>query len=163
MTAYISLIDLSHDTELATALGNMVVIWAHAETIMIYALARISGTGVNMAQAGYYRIPTFEARSKFILALLPEWKTTEFDKDAIETAIVKLAKLASTRNHWVHGDWCISKDDKKVAVIFNHRAEMNSPERRKPVKANDVRQHCDAVRRRAGALANLIDPTMLPV
>jgi hypothetical protein len=114
---YQSLRDLSHDPELSRALGNMIVTWAHAETILIHALARVSGMTANMAQTGYYRLPTFEARTNFILALINEWDGAGFPKNDIVTEIQKLGKLAGTRNGWVHGDWCVSKD-KKETVIF---------------------------------------------
>jgi hypothetical protein len=55
----------------------MVVTWAFAEVMLFATLARITGIGLNMAMAAHYRIPTFEARAKFILALLPDWKTKE--------------------------------------------------------------------------------------
>ena len=70
-----------------------------------------------MAQTGYYRLPTFEARTNFILALINEWDGAGFPKNDIVTEIQKLGKLAGTRNGWVHGDWCVSKD-KKETVIF---------------------------------------------
>lgn len=153
---YFTLTDLSHDTDLAQALGGMVVVWAHAETVLMAMMALITGMPLNMAQDGYYRIPTFEARTKFILALLPEWAPSSVDKDVIRVAIEKLSKLAATRNHWIHGDWCVA-DDKSETVIFDNRLRPDSPGRRKPVKAIDVRQHCVAVSKRAEELEDLID------
>jgi hypothetical protein len=94
MDEFYTLQDFSHDPKLAAALGNMVVAWAYAEHILLSALSRITGIGRNMSLDGYYRIPTFEARVKFILALIPEWKTGKFDKDAITEAIEKLNKLS---------------------------------------------------------------------
>lgn len=152
---YRALQDLSHDPKLAEALGNMVIAWAHAEIVLFSAFARIAGIGLNMAMEAYHRIPTFESRVKFTLALLGEWKSAKFDKDEIEKAIEKLAKLAKTRNHWVHGDWC-ADDARTETVIFNHRAHINSPERRKPVKAADIVNHYSAVQQRAKHLAVLI-------
>jgi len=134
----------------------MVVAWAHAEHILLSALSRISGVGLNMSLAGYYRIPTFEARVKFILALIPEWKTDKFDKDAITKAVEKLSHLSAARNQWVHGDWCANKAE-MLTVIFNHRVSPDSSKRRKPVKAQDVMNHCEAVKTRAKALSKLID------
>lgn len=156
MAEFYTLHDLSHDPELAAALGNMVIAWAHAEHILVSALSRISGIRLNMSLAGYYRIPTFESRVKFILALIPDWETDKFDKDAIAKAIEKLSKLAATRNHWLHGDWCTNKD-RTLTVIFNHRVPLDSSERRKPVKEADVKNHCEAVNGRANTLFNLID------
>jgi hypothetical protein len=137
MAEFYSLRDLSHDPKLANALSNMVVTWAFAEVMLFATLARITGIGLNMAMAAHYRIPTFEARAKFILALLPDWKTKEFDKDQIGATIGKLGQLAKTRNHWVHGDWCANAD-KTQTVIFDQRAPINSKGRSKPVKAIDA-------------------------
>ena len=148
--------NLDHDPELAQALGNMVAAWAHAEKVLLSTLSRIADIGMNMSLDGYFRIPTFESRVKFIVALIPEWKTEKFDKAAISTAIEKLAKLAKTRNNWVHGDWCIDYT-KRETIVFNHRIPPDAQGRRKTVKAQDVRNHCEAVIRRATNLADLID------
>lgn len=101
--------NLDRDPELAMALGNMVVAWASAETAMAIALSTISGMTPNMALLGYYRIPTFEARNKYILSLMAEWHGKGFDKEGIRCRLEKLRKLASTRNHWVHNIWSIGK------------------------------------------------------
>jgi hypothetical protein len=155
-TGYYSLEDLSHDPKLAEALGNMVVTWAYAENTLLQVISRVTGAGLNMALAGYYRIPTFESRTKFLLAIISEWDTSHYDKDAIILRIEKLGKLASTRNRWVHGDWC-SDLQKASTIIFNHRADENSPDRRKPVKGADVTNHCQAVLKWTKELAQLID------
>ena len=154
---YTSLRDLKHDPELATALGNMVVAWAHAESTLLLTLARVTGASAHMAQAGYYRIPTFESRTKFILGLMAEWHPppADFSREKIIKAVEKLSKLASARNGWVHGDWCVAAD-KSHTVIFDHRADSESPHRRRPVKAADVRNHNEAVLKRAEELDDLI-------
>jgi hypothetical protein len=143
------------DPELGYALGDMVVAWAYAETILMGVLACITDCGLNMIQTGYYRIPTFEARIKFNRALIPEWETTVFDKDAIDHEIEKLSSISGKRNHWIHGNWCYERHSREI-VIFDHRAETTSPHRRKPVKAHDVKNHADTVRKRAETLAGLI-------
>ena len=152
---YNALEDLSHDPKLAEALGNMVVAWAYAETVLFATFARVTGIGLNMAMESIARIPTFESRTRFILALLNEWETDKFDRDAIATAVEKLAKKAGTRNHWVHGDWCANRA-KTETVIFDHRQPHASSKRKKLVKAHDVSDHCEAVSRRTVALAELI-------
>jgi hypothetical protein len=79
----LALRDLSHDPNLAEALGNMVVAWAYAEETLIFSLARVADINLNMALAGLHRLPTFESRIKFIRALISEWKPPSgFDKEA---------------------------------------------------------------------------------
>jgi hypothetical protein len=148
--------NLDHNPAIAGALGNMVIAWAHAETMLVLTLARITGIGVNMALTGYYRIPTFEARVKFLKALLSEWNTQDFDRDEIVAAIDKLSKLSRTRNHWVHGDWCANQA-KTETVIFDQRSAVDAPDRRKIVKASDINHHSETVLKRTDALANLIN------
>ncbi len=155
MTEYQSIENLGHDPKLAEELGNMIVAWAHAELMILSTFARVTGVGLNMAMESYYCIPTFESRTRFTLGLLGEWNTSKYDRDAIRIALNKLAKLARTRNQWVHGDWCTNPDETET-VIFNHRAAADSPARRKPVKAADVRNHCEAVILRADDLGDLI-------
>lgn len=153
----VGLKDLKEYPDLAKSLGNMVIAWAYAENVLIEAMARISNMSLHMSQYSYYRIPTFESRVKFIHSLLEEWNPNNFDKDLIGKAITSLSKLSSSRNQWVHGDWCEIVEPKKEAVIFNHRLPPGSPDRRKPVKAADVDNHCEAVLSRSLALRILID------
>jgi hypothetical protein len=108
----------------------MMIAWAHADEALIGAIARILGSNVNMVQAGYYRLPTFESRVKFARALLSEWQSSGFDKQAIDREIGKLGGLASTRNHWVHGHWCFDDGTSEV-VVFDHRSGESSSGRRK--------------------------------
>jgi hypothetical protein len=152
----IGLQDLSHDSKLAEALGNMVVAWAHAENILLQVISRVTGIGQNMAIAGYYRIPTFESRTKFILAIISRWETTRYDKDTITKTIEKLGSLAAARNQWIHGHWCTNYERTRT-VIFNHRVPATSLNRRKPIKEADVLNHCEAVNKRASDLASLIE------
>jgi hypothetical protein len=154
--AMLALRDLSHDPALAEALGNMVVAWAYAEETLIFSLARVADINLNMALAGLHRLPTFESRIKFIRALISEWKPpVGFDKEAIDNAILKLSQLAGTRNHWLHSGW-LSSEDKTEAYVFDYRAPLDSPRRRKPVKAVDVSHHVATVLRRADDLNRLI-------
>lgn len=145
--------DLSHNPELARALGDMVVIWARAESGLAFVLAEVTGMDVNMAQHGYYRIPTFEARVKFILALIEEWGVPEPRRKAFTTAVSKLAGLADARNRWVHGIWCIERPA-NTTVTFHLRAAPQKG-RRLPVKVADVRNHVQAVRNRVEELRRL--------
>ncbi len=153
---YISIEDLSHDPKLAEALGNMIIIWSHAEIMLFSTYARITGVGLNMAMISYSRLPTFETRSKFLDSLLLEWSTSKYDKGAIKKEIGKLAKLAATRNQWVHSDWCANQD-KTQTVIFNQRLPSTSDKRKKAVKAADVIQHNKTVKSRADEIGRLVD------
>jgi hypothetical protein len=153
---YAMLRDLDHDPKLAAALGNMVVAWAYAEAVLAGVITRVLGSDFNLIQAGYNRIPTFEARVRFILGLIAEWQTEHYDKNAFYTHVEKLKHLARTRNHWIHGDWRGS-EGKSEAIIFDHRVEISSSERRKLVRASDITNHCKAVLERADALATLAD------
>jgi hypothetical protein len=159
---YNNIKSLKHDQPLAAALGDMVVAWAYAEAILIGTLTRILGSDLNTIQSGYYRIPTFESRVKFIRALMTHWKPPQgFKKDAIGREIDKLGKIAGTRNHWIHGDWCVNPNTAET-VVFDHRSDASSPNRRKPVKAADVKNHCEAVIHRADTIYGLINFDSLP-
>jgi len=159
MSGYVSLSDFDHDPALATELGNMVVVWAYAEEILIQTLACIlNAENLDMIQVLYYRIPTFEARTKVIRGAISEWNTTVYDKDAIAHLVSKLGKLAVTRNGWVHGDWCRTSTKPYETVIFNFRVAGDAPDRRRPVKAADVRNHNQAVRARAKELNQIVGP-----
>src|SRR5690242_5604305 len=102
---YDDLHNLDNDQALARALGNMVIAWANAETALVFAFSAVADITVNMAIMGYYRVPTFESRVKALRAMIEEWKSSKYDKVAIDHAIEKLSKLSKTRNDWVHGVW----------------------------------------------------------
>jgi hypothetical protein len=153
---HLDLDNLDHDSDLANALGNMVVAWARAETVLVTVFAHVTGLHFNMATPAYYRIPTFEARSKVILALLPAWETKEKERrDKLIKAVEKLSALAATRNGWIHSVWCVIKGTSDT-VIFDFRKPDDAPGRRRAVKAHDVRDHVRAVLERTEAIEALV-------
>ncbi len=147
--------NLDHDTDLAEALGNMVVAWARAETALVDTYVAVLHSHFNLAMVAYYRIPTFEARIKVLMAMLAQWDDKFYNPADIKTAVSKLAKLARTRNKWIHGCYGVNLEGTKT-VVYDFRAEPNTPERRKPIKAADVQQHVEAVRRRTHDINSLI-------
>lgn len=146
--------NLDGDDGIAIQLGNMVVVWAAAETAQSMTLAVVSGMNYQMAMTSYYRIPTFEARNKFIRSLVENWLSppTKYDASAIHKTLEKINSLASSRNHWIHGIWSRNQAT-KAPVVFQLRAPEG--ERLKPVKAADIKNHNDAVRERTKQLHSL--------
>jgi hypothetical protein len=154
--------DLRAHTELAQALGSMIVAWSSAERALLDALQLVSGLSPIAAHTMYFRMPTFETRVKVIQAMLEQWlppdpreddpaKATGLSRDSIEEFrvmiardIAKLSKLSITRNGWVHASWTCSIRDGSVAVL-DYREKLDSPKRRRPIKAEDVMNHIQAV------------------
>ena len=154
---YKDLTTLDHDPDLAKALGNLAIAWAYAESTLCCTLARISGMNINMTMMGFYRIPTFEARRKYIQALLLEWKKPgRFDKEAITKKVDAISDLSATRNDWIHGVWCFDEDKPSQTVIFDFR-KAEDKGRRKDVKGPDVQNHVNAVLRHSKELSRLIN------
>lgn len=158
---YVDIANVDHDPDLAAALGNVMIVWAYAETAMVMALARLTSVGANRATRAYYRIPTFESRVKFIRILVSTWDNASFDKKAIDRAIIKLSGLSRTRNHWVHSVWAKERDGTRT-LIFDFRAEENTPDRQKFVKAHDVNNHVSTVKKRADELYSAVKTHQLP-
>jgi hypothetical protein len=154
---YTLIYNLDHDKDVAVALGNMVVAWSYAETMLVDCLVKITKMSPRMAQMGYYRIPTFESRTKFIVSIIHHWKATKKRKDEVEKAIEKLAKLSATRNKWMHNRWAKEKDG-NGCVIFDYRNLPETKGRRAEVKAHDINLHCETVILRAGLLRYALDP-----
>jgi hypothetical protein len=148
---FTSINNLNHDPELARALGDMVIAWARADTTLVMSLSAITGAPMHMAELGYYRIPSFEARVKMLRAMIPEWQNN--NADALEKALGKLNNLAHTRNGWVHNCWVISKEDNKTFCIDFRKDPSN---RSKPVKASDVRHHAESVISRVTEIEDLV-------
>jgi hypothetical protein len=143
---YTDIDSLDHDPKLAQALGNMVVAWARAETVLVKLYAEVTGLHYNTAAVIYYKIPTFESRIRVLTGLIEE-KQEPFPKRAdMKKAVHKLAKLSSTRNHWVHGTWCCPTGTNDT-VYFSMRLPA-SARSATPIKTSDVENHVAAVRKR---------------
>jgi hypothetical protein len=155
--AYVDLDNLDHDPDLASALGNMLIAWAKAETALVASLAYVAGIHFNLASVAYYRIPTFESRVKVILAMIEEWDADDQTRVSLTKAIKKLSSLSATRNGWVHGIWC-QDETTGATVTANLRAQDNS--RITPTKSHDVNDHVRAVLRRSRDVENLIPLTV---
>lgn len=151
--SFVDLDNLDHDSDLAAALGNMMIAWARAETAMVKAWAMVTDMHYNLAAAVYYNIPTFDSRTKALLAMIDD-KVDPFPKrDALRDAVNAVSHLSRTRNSWVHGLWVLDTNT-SVAHFFNMK-QKSATRRATPVTANAVRQHASAVRDRARALAAL--------
>jgi hypothetical protein len=155
---YVQIGDLSHDPKLAQALGDMIVAWSSAERVLIRTLMFVLQAPAGKATTLYFRIPTFEARTKIIRALLDEWEppTPDYNPAEISHAVSKLAGLAVTRNGWIHSGWARALRAPRETVIFDHREKVDAPARRRPVKAADVRNHIEAVRNRTREIWRLL-------
>jgi len=140
--------------DIAAELGNMVVVWAFAEAALSHTLSVVSGMTTNMAMMGYYRVPTYEARTKFIASLIEQWNPQTIDKAAIAKNIASLNRLAASRNKWIHGIWARGKTTGDIVTF--HLRERNETNRKQPIKAADIKNHNCAVRERAKQLYRLI-------
>lgn len=147
--------NLDHDPALATAIGNMIVAWAQAESHLVNVFAYATNIHHNSATIIFSRIPTFESKVKVTRAALAEWETKKFDKAKIDSEVDGLNGLSGTRNKWVHGLWCWHKETKET-VVFNFRAAEERGGRMLPVKAHDVQDHIRAVLARIRNLAGLL-------
>jgi hypothetical protein len=152
---YIDLDNLRHEPKIAESLGNMVVAWARAESVLTNTFACVVNIHLNMAIMAFSRVPTFEAKIKVVRAALTEWKPKQYDRDAIDKAVDKLSKLARARNDWVHGVWCRDQEGRRETVIFDFRAP-EADGRRKPVAAPDIENHIEAVKKRTADLLALV-------
>jgi hypothetical protein len=152
--AHFVLQNLDHKPEIARALGDMVVAWSYAEGSLISVMWRITSLDHQAAAVAYYRIPTFEARVKFIYALLSEWKTKKYKVDTIRVAVEKLAKLSRPRNDWIHGNWCRTADFKKQTFLVDYREPPGS--RKRTVTIGAIKNHSATVIVRAQAIKALV-------
>ncbi len=155
---YLDIDNLDHDQELAVALGNMVVAWARAETALVKAYTIVTSMHYNVAAAAYYKIPTFESRTKALLAMIDDRPDPFTERDALRNATEALVNLAKARNAWVHGLW-VSEKKTSVTMVFNMK-QPSATRRAVQVTANAVRQHVRSVRQRTRDLEEL-SPTKI--
>lgn len=149
-----TLSDLEDYPEVAKALGEMIIAWARMDAALIGALTRISGASLDQMQRGFHHLPTFDTRIRFIRSLIADAQIDGFDKEKIDKCVEKIGKLASARNHWVHGDWC-NDSELNLPVIFDHRTKQSGATK-KPVRAADIKNHVGSVHDRAGELEDLV-------
>jgi hypothetical protein len=149
---------LSDDNQdVAIALGNMVVAWSAAEWTLSAAFSTIANMDMSQADRAYYRIPTFEARIKVMLAMIPDRKPDGTDIKAMQKAIEAISGLAATRNNWVHNSWTVDTDTGGLMVT---NSRIRGDGWAKPVKAHDIRHHTETVIRRTRELDDLIPPPL---
>lgn len=149
---------LDHDTKLAQALGNMLVAWARAETVLVHAYAVATGLHLNICAAAYYKIPTFDSRTKALLAIIDERPDPFPERAALKSPVSSLVTLSKTRNQWVHAVW-VSKTGSKLTQIFN--MGKDGPSRvATQITANAVRQHVTAVQAQSRKIERL-SPIMI--
>lgn len=117
--------DLANDRGLAATLGDMLVAWSNAEQALVEVLRIMTGMSYPMVTSCYYRIPTFEARTKTIRAMLCEWQTDQYDPKAIHRAILKLTAISKTRNDWVHAVW-LSQQWSGGTYLCDYREEKET-------------------------------------
>ena len=134
--------DLDHDPDLAEALGNLLIVWAAAESRLVWVLSLVFQMDVNRAVEAYHRIPTFDSRTKVIRSLLATWKTKKYKPNEIAKVVAALSRLSKTRNAWVHGTWVKAEDGSSTAIINFRDKPM---ERGKTIKVADVDNHLEAV------------------
>jgi hypothetical protein len=166
--AYLRLDDLRGDRTLAQALGDMIVAWSNAEYALLETLQTISSLSWDSAHTLYFRMPTFESRVKVIQAMLDQWTPPPVpdpddivqDPKEISRIVGKLSSLSTTRNGWVHASWFFSANEGAIFVV-DYRERHNSPTRRKPIKAADVKNHIEAVHEWTGKLKFRIRPILL--
>ena len=150
--SYTALVNWKRHPDIATAFGEMVLAWANAENVMLFTFSHAAQIDANLALLTYYRIPTFEARTKVIVSLLSEPKCQLANRTVVLAAAEKLAKLAQARNAWIHGNFWT---DGKTVVSFDYRLQSHKP-RTRPIKSNDINLHVDAVRQRTKDLEALL-------
>jgi len=150
---YEDLDSLDHDPELAQALGSMLAAWARAETTLVHAYAVATGLHLNLCSAAYYKIPTFEARAKVLLALIEERPDPFPERGTLMKAVSGLVALAPTRNRWVHAVW-VSKAGSTLTHVFNMGKDGKSRVAQQ-ITGNAVRQHVLAVQAKAREIEKL--------
>lgn len=128
--------------EIATALGDMILAWSRAEHEQIVAFSIILTVPEHAGSRLYQKLPNFRSRTQALLTLVECYP--EFD--ALKRHILKLSKLSKTRNGIVHGK-IISGNGRKDVRLIDQNEPLDSPSRSRPIKAADISNHADAVRR----------------
>lgn len=151
--------DLDHDPELAEAIGNLIVVWAAAESRLVWVLSIVCQVDINRANEIYHQMPTFDSRIKVLRAFLADWRSKKYKVAEIARVMAALSRLSKTRNHWVHGSW-MKAEDSDLTVIVNFRAKRD--QRGKVIKVADVDNHLEAVRTQISRLYDLVPQPRWP-
>lgn len=141
MSVYRPIWSANDDAELATAIGDVILAWNMAEYDQVAMMAAMLNIPFNRASQLYHRIPNFRGRTQALYALIG--CTEGFDE--LTAFIAKYSKLSKTRNNIVHGAFIRSYDGKELRRISLDEP-VGAPRRSIVTKANDIRQHADAVR-----------------
>ena len=113
----------------------MVVAWANAESALLWALSHAAQIDANLTLTMYYRIPTFEARTKVIRAILQDDDCKLKNREAIDEVVERLSKLSRARNNWIHGAYF--SDDKNIVTV-DSRVRHDPPSRSNSIKTTAI-------------------------
>ena len=139
---YIEMDDLSHDPQIATALGNLIVAWSGAEMMLGICMSQVFNVEENMALDSFFLIPTFESRTKFLSMAIVGWENPKkIDKEKLTAIIDRYSTLSAQRNSWVHNSWCKHHKTDRTVVV-SHRKRQD---RVKIINAHSITQHNKAV------------------
>ena len=141
MSVYHPIWSAADDQELATAIGDVILAWNMAEYDQVAMMAAMLNIPFNRASQLYHRIPNFRGRTQALYALVG--CTEGFDE--LCPFIAKYSKLSKTRNAIVHGAFIRSWDGTDTRRVRLDEPS-DSQHRSAPTKANDIRQHAEAVR-----------------
>jgi hypothetical protein len=148
MTGFTGLYSRATAECLATALGDMILAWTQAEEEQTRAMAAMLDIDINDALRFYQNFPNFRSRTQMLYTLLDIYPAYE----TIRKEVAGLGKPSKTRNRYIHGGYIQSPLDHSQIVSINYAEPDEGDSRAKPVKAEDVTGHAEAVRLRANNL-----------
>src|SRR4051812_3740624 len=86
-------------SEIAAALGNLVIAWSSAESKLVAVLRVIENISYNDAARQYYKMTSFGSRKNLLRKKISEWNSDKYEKDTICALIEELNGLSNQRNN----------------------------------------------------------------
>jgi len=151
---YFATASLDYAPEIARALGEIIIAWSYSEFVTLALFQSLTDRNYGECATIFGSIPTFDGRVKLIKNVAKSNETKDKHKEIFD-ALEGLRGLSGTRNSYVHQSWTASADGTET-VTFNYLEPKSSPGRRREIKAHDLLNHAEAVRRKATNLCDEI-------
>lgn len=151
---YFATASLDYAPDIAKALGEIIIAWSYSEFVTLALFQSLTDRSYGECAAIFGSIPTFDGRVRLIKNIAKSSGKKD-EHERIFTALEGLRGLGATRNSYVHQSWTANADGTET-VTFNYLEPKGSPGRRREIKAHDLLNHAEAVRRKATNLCNEI-------
>ena len=150
---------LDHAPEIAHALGDVIVAWSHAESVVLALFQSLTRLEYSECATVFYSIPNFEGRIRLVKNVAKSRPKLKDRADALMTALEGLRGLSVTRNSYVHHAWAADAEGSERSPLTT--STEGHPRASKDSQSCGSASACCRLRRRAEVLGDEVRKVFL--